>query len=632
MPIPALIPTGVGSGVTGSTQSASEPFDVSLGGYRFMLAASPENPMIRRGAAYRSDQINFTGDPGEQALGFWWQRSQDTWHYGAGAPTFDGVGSGDPSIALGRYADSYGIDPWTAGEIKLLRDTDRISSLINDDTAGLDLVVAADAVTGEEFLYWGDGENLCQWDGESLVEADLGWGGILSVASDGVNLYLVDDDGEVWAVTPSGVEHLYTGVTGSQARIHWAKQRLILTVDNRIYELATDATNDPLPTALFEHTNANWVWLDVEGGPGAIYACGFAGTSSAVFKFVLDTDGVLPTLTAGITACEMPDGETALSMKSYLQLFIGIGTTAGLRVCQFQDTDIILSPLTIEGAGRCAGITGFDRFLYATVEDAGQGFAGLARVDLSAEVAPGKYAWAKDARANTDAFSFSGVTGVGLACTMFLGQPAFSVHTDAVYTVSSDRYVESGLLTSGRILFGMADFKIFQRASFTTGGQGLVALSTGVDSATASVPRVSINTTVQDRIEVDIGSQRGSTLTVGLQLTRGDLNKTPTVLSMSLKALPSQPREEQWIVPLRLYAVVENQFGEPQYQSVIDVLDEISDLVRYQRPTVYQTYFGRPEDWRTWVVQVEDFEFRQLTAEGDWGGVLTVSLRSVRGE
>jgi hypothetical protein len=632
MPIPALIPTGVGSGITGSTQSASEPFDVSLGGHRFMLAASPDNPMIRRGAQYRSDQINFTGDPGEAALGFWWQRSQDTWHYGAGAPTFDGVGSGDPSIALGRYADSYGIDPWTAGEIKLLRDTDRISSIINDDTAGLDLVVAADATTGEEFLYWGDGENLCQWDGTDLIEADLGWGVILSIASDGVNLYLVDADGEIWAVTPSGVEHLYTGVSGSQARIHWAKQRLILTVDNAIYELDTAATNDPLPSALFEHTNPNWLWLDVEGGPGAIYACGFAGTSSAVFKFVLDTDGALPTLAAGITACELPDGESALSMKSYLQLFIGIGTTAGLRVCQFQDTDIILSPLTVEGAGRVASITGFDRFLYATVEDAGQGLAGLVRVDLSAEVAAGKYAWAKDARANTDAFGFSGVTGVGLSTTMFRTRPAFTVHGDAVYTVSENRYVRSGLLTSGRILFGMADFKVFQRASFTTGGQGLVALSTGVDSATATVPRVSINTAVQDRIEVDIGSQRGSTLAVGLLLTRGDLNLTPTVLSMSVKALPSQPREEQWIIPLRLFDVTENRFGEPQYQSTIQVLNDISDLVRYQRPTVFQTYFGPADDWQTWVVQVEDFEFRQPTSEGGWGGVLTVSLRSVRGE
>lgn len=628
MPIPATIPTLVGLGVAGATQSQSEPFDVLLGGFKFMLDAGPENPLVRRGAQYRSDQINFSGDPGEQALGFWWQRSQDTWHYGTGAPTFDGVGAGDPQFASGRFADSYGVDPWTAGELKLLRDTDRIA----ETTADVNPSIVTRTVTNQERLYWADGDAIMEWDGGTVTSITDDWSNIFGMCSDGSTLYVVTDAGKVHSYTAAGVEaELYTGISGSLAGLFFVKQRLILSVDNALYELDTSASSAALPTALYTHPSPSWLWSDVEQGPGAIYASGYAGTNSAVFKFVLDGEGALPTLTAGITAVELPAGERALWLRAYLG-FIAISTSEGLRVCQFQDTDIILAPLTIEGVGAVGAVAGWDRFLYCAIDDAGENVAGLARVDLSGEIAAGKFAWAKDARANSDPFGFSGDTGNAFAVCMFQGRPAFIVQDTGVYTVSADRYVRSGSLTSGRILFGMADFKVFQRASLTTGGQGTVALSTGTDSDTANVPRTSIDTTVRDRIEVDIGSTRGSTLTVGILLTRASTSQSPRLLSFSVKALPSQPREEQWIVPLRLYDRTENRFGEPQFQRSIDVLNDISDLVRFQRPTVFQTFFGEPDSWQTWIVQVEDFEFRQSTSEGSWGGGLTVSLRSLRGE
>lgn len=632
--LPSLLPTLLGYGVGFTAPSDTEPWDVLLGGYRFMLAASVDNPFIRRGAPYRSDQINFSGEPGETALGFWWQRSQSTWHLGTGSPTFDGPGSGTPDIASARYADSYGIDPWTPGEISLLHDTANIQTVISVPVGP----VAADNAAGATFVYWSDQDRFYQWsETGGVVVATGAWTTITSMCSNGVSVYC-SDNAQIIGFTPSGTFQYYTGLTGTRFCLRWAKQRLMFAQDASIYELSIAGPTAALPAPLFTHPNPSWVWTDIVAGPGAIYASGYAGSTSAVYKFVLSTSGALPVLTAGITACELPDGEQALCLLTYLQLFIAIGTSRGLRVCSFSDTDIALAPLTIENVGPVRDVMGWDRFLYTTCDDAGQGFAGLARVDLSSEVATSRYAWAPDVRANDDVAGFGGVTGTVLGLVMWQDAandptPVFSVTGAGLYARHYQRLAQSGSLTSGRILFGMSDLKIFQRMSITTGGQGTVTFSTGTDSDTGDVARATIDTGARDRIEVDIGSTRGSTLTVGLALTRSSLFVGPKVLSWSAKALPSQPREEQFLVPLRCYDHVENGFGETSYDSAIEISDGIADLVRTQEPTTFQTFFGKSvDDWRTWVVQIEDHEFRQVTCDGGWGGLLTVSLRTVIGE
>lgn len=634
MALPSLLPTLLGYGLGFTAPSEAEPWDVLLGGYRFMLAASPENPFIRRGAQYRSDQVNFSGEPGETALGFWWQRSQSTWHLGTGSPTFDGPGSGSPDIASARYADSYGIDPWTSGEISLLHDTQLLQVTLGSAPQG---PVTAFNAAGSGFVYWSDEERFFQYsDGGGTIVATGAWATITSMTSNGTSVY-ISDDAQIIGFTPSGTFQYYTGLTGDRFCLRWAKQRLMFAQDASIYELSIAGPTGPLPAPAFTHPNPNWVWTDIAQGPGAIYASGHAGSTSAVYKFVLTTDGALPTLSAGITACELPDGEQALCLQSYLQLFIAIGTSQGLRVCSFSDTDIALAPLTIEGVGAVRDVVGWDRFLYATCDDAGQGCAGLARVDLSAEVATSRYAWAPDARANGDPAAFAPVTGAVTGVAMYVeptGEtPVFLVGGSGLYGVHFTRLGLSGFLTSGRIYFGMSDLKIFQRMSITTGGQGIVSFFTGTDSDTADISRATIDTGVRDRIEVDIGSTRGSTLTVGLGLTRSSITVGPKVLAWAAKALPSQPREEQFLVPLRCYDHMENGFGETSYASAIEISDGIADLVRTQEPTAFQTFFGdNVSDWRTWIVQIEDHEFRQSTSEGGWGGLLTVSLRTVIGE
>ncbi len=629
MAIPALIPTVIGYGLSGlEPPSQAEPWDVMVGGLRFMLAAGPNTPLVRRGAEYRNTDVNFSGEPGEVALGFWWQRSQSGWQLGAGAPTFDGPGSGTGDIASLRYNESFGVDPWTNGQLSLLKDVDTI------DTASADaaeLVAYTDA-SGDPAVAWRDGTAVKSWDGTTVTTFDPGPPDWQSICSDGTNLFYVD--GDVVYYDKYGVDTTpYIGLTADAYLIRFAKQRLMLAGDNNLYELDRDQIDAALPTPLFTHPNPEWVWTDIVGGPGALYASGYAGQSSAVYKFVLEDDGGLPALTAGgVVACELPDGERVLCMRPYIGAFIALGTSAGLRVCSFAGTDIGLAPLTVENRGEIRSVTAWDRFLYASCDDAGEGNAGLVRVDLSAQTEFDRYAWAPDLRANTDSpTGFIGVAGTCNSTAMFDGRPVFIIPGTGVFVEAETRLVPSGYLLSGRILFGMADPKIFQRASVTTSGQGTVVLSTGTDSDEANIDRITIDTTIRNRLEADIGSTRGSTLTVGLALTRSAEDAGPIVLSWAVRALPSQPREEQLLIPVRCFDRVENRFGETQYGDAWTVLDQLSELVRYQTPVILQFFVGDVEKWRTLVVQVADFQFEQVTSEGSWGGIVTLDCRTVVG-
>lgn len=646
------LPRQVGYGTAGFVAEDSQPWDVTIGDEKFMLAVSPDNPLIRRGAPYRTEQVNFSNEPGETALGFWWQREQSTWHFGADNPTFDGPGSGEPNVAVGRFASSYGVDPWTPGQVGLCDDTTLLTSA---GTAGTNIATFANVVIGStEYVMWTDSRQyLFMWDGSAtpaswLDGVALGtWGNVPSITSDGSVVWLQsgtdlwgygDIDNTGLAVT----RKLYTGMpAASTGIIRFAKQRLIASYDEVLYEIdhsVTATTAFGSPTPLFTHPKAGWKWTDIAEGPGAIYAAGFLGSYSAVYKFVLDTTtGALPTLTQGILACELPAGEIAWKLLPYLG-FVAIGTNTGVRVCTFDVTDIVLAPLTIESTDIITGIAAWGDFLLVNLKDVGEGYAGLAKIDLSTEVEPGRYAWANDMRANTSASSFQGVvaTTSGGRVTTLRGRPVFHVRSGGVFTQQNTRRSPYGRLVTGRILFGMSDRKNFLRAAIQGQGQGSASLLTGVDSDSAPLTQASINFNQLNSVEVLLSGLTGNTLTLGLTLTRDPVNTNsgPTVNSVSAKALPAQSREEQWILPLRCYDRVEARNGETAYGSARESIDAIRELVRTQAPVLMQTFFGDPtRDWTSTLVHVEDCDYRQTTYDPDaaWGGVLTISVRTIGG-
>lgn len=629
------LPAQVGFGATGAASpDYLSQFDVTIGGIGFTLAAGPDSPLIRRGADYRNEAINFSSEPGEVALGFWWQRSQSSWHFGSGAPSLDGPGSGDSSIAVTRFADSYGVDPWTAGQVQLLNDTNRLTTV----SAGIGPVSIVDG-GGVPRAVWADGNQLKYWNGAATTITWGGSGTIMTIATDGTRYFAVDNTG-VWAGTiggPTGVKQ-YTIAAGTRFTARWAKQRLILAIDNVVYELPNAAAPPAaLPTAKFTHPSTAWVWTAFAEGPGAIYGSGYSGTSSAVYKFILDTDGAVPVLSTGITACELPAGELALTLCPYIGAFIAIGTNQGMRVCSFSGNDIALAPLTLDATlGPVNSVVGWSKFLYATTPQAGEGLCGLARVDLSRLTEVDQYAWARDLRANTTGpATFTGVVATPTGVVMVGGLPTFLVPGNGIFQMDATRLTPVGELTTGKVILSTADDKIFQRALVRSLGQGTIVVSTGIDTATPNTTNFTLDLAQSNSLDVGVGPLRGGTFVLKFRLTRFSNTMGPSMKQWMIKALPGQAREESLIIPLRCYDRDEMPSAETGFRSARETIDLIRGMVRTQAPILVQTFFGDPAyDWSTWVAQVENFEFRQITSEPDagWGGVLTVSLRTVAGE
>src|SRR6185295_14631686 len=212
---------------------------------------------------------------------------------------------GQSEVAAGRYADSWGIDPWEAGEISLAFDVDMFASA----SSSAKELCAFTMSTGLDAVAWIDGTAAKAYNGVSVFTFDPGGPVWQSICSDGTNLFYTD--GDLVYYDNYGVDTTpYIGMTGDTYIIRYAKQRLLLGGDNNLYELDRTQVNAALPSPLFTHPNPEWIWTDIVGGPGAVYASGYAGSSSAVYKFILEDDGGLPVLTSGgVVACELPDGE-----------------------------------------------------------------------------------------------------------------------------------------------------------------------------------------------------------------------------------------------------------------------------------------------------------------------------------
>ena len=113
--------------VSGRTESGAAmagldgvQYHFALGGMPWLSAISDERRMTRAGAPIKKDQVDQQTIPGEQSLASWWLRSQSSWIGGAGLLYQDPAADNQYAI---RYGESVGVNPWTNGELTLLRQT-----------------------------------------------------------------------------------------------------------------------------------------------------------------------------------------------------------------------------------------------------------------------------------------------------------------------------------------------------------------------------------------------------------------------------------------------------------------------------------------------------------------------------
>ena len=615
-----------------SYSSTSEAYDVAFAGLPFFLAASDDTPYRRVTAQYRKQQIDQTREPGEQTLTGWWLRSQSSFHLGAGIKYFEPLQ--DESLRF-QFTESKGVDIWTKGQASLLNTTVRVLS-----TSNTPIIIGAN-----------DGTNDCLvvTDGTALkkitMSNDTATSSTYTQAGTPATIYDLTTDGiRYWFINATHVHRgniggatsdteIYNATSTTSARIRYIKQRLIASVNNKLYELdATHTGGGALPTDHYTHPQSDWTWTTISEGPQAIYVGGYSRKNSSIYKITLDLANAnalgFPELSVPSVVVDLPEGEIINTFDTYLGTYAVLCTNKGVRVGVLgNEGDVSYGPLLFEA--ECTDVVFRDKFAYVSTKQNTE--SGLVRIDLSQPVVPNSlifaYAW--------DVYA-SGET-VTAGTTAFLGgtdRVGFSVPGDGVWLESYGVKVASGYLQTGYIRYNTLEPKIykllFPRFISTNGGLSLQS----IDSAGTSY---NIGTYSQGETVTEGGipypASAQEYLGFKFTFTRSTADTTlgPIFNGYQIKSLPAIPRQRLIQYPVFCYDHETDKFGvEVGYEGSawdrmqqLEAVENLGDTLVVQDFRTGESFIG--------LIEEMDFINRTPTDKrfSGFGGTLLVTIRSV---
>jgi hypothetical protein len=621
-------------------------YDVAFGGYPFFLTTGDENPYRRVTAQYRKNQVDMSREPGEQTLTGWWLRSQSSFHLGQGIKFFEP--QQDESLRF-QYTFSKGLDVWTKGQATLLKDVTAYSSVTNG------LQTNKRPYQSTRSIRYSGKDAVLVWDGYKIdkVEAD---GTVVSFVSytPGTDypIYAVCDDGTYayWVTNKTGTNKLqvnkrpldssaaatemftHASIVVTNAAIEFTKERLVMAVNNSIYEFATSAT--VLPTAVYSHPNASFTYTSITSSGAAIYLSGFNGIQSTIQKFTLTTTGAMPTLTSAITAAELPVGEIVFKVYYYLG-YMAIGTNLGLRVADVSVSDgsIAYGPLIFNSEQPVYDVAGYDKYLWCTTNVDGN--PGVSRVDLGQQVGTQlvfAYAW--------DLYDPT-LTGFYTTACAFLGntdQLAFVTYNNGttngkVYIQAATRLTPLGTMRVGFIRYNTLENKIFKvlqpRFDSTDGGLNIYSIaSTGAEAQIGTFDQGSEIT----QIGIPYPATPQQYLGFKFEMTRSNTNTSagPLFTGYQVRVLPSIPRQRLIQYPVELYDSEMDKFNNPAgyeggaYDRLLTMqkLENIGDLIKVEDFRTGESYLG--------LIEEMDFINKTPTDKrySGYGGLLLVTIRT----
>jgi hypothetical protein len=635
-------------------QNTSDSYDVAVGGQPFFYAINDARPYIRQTAPYKKEQFDNNSEPGEQSLTGWWIRSQSSFHAGTGIKFYD-PSAGE--VVAHRFTDSQNVDVWTKGQVTLLKSVSSVHP-----TTGP--VVGSDHQHPNQHLrtiQWSNTEGVLlhdEYDVDKISAAGTVTHFIDYVPGTTEKVYAICDDGvnAYWVTNQvhggANKLHMYkkplTGSSASTAdetlmfrgdsivityaKMDFIKDRIVLCVNNRVYELSTSATS--LPSPIYTNSNTNYHYTSVAASGPAIYTAGHSGIYSTIQKYTLSTAGVMPTLTSAVVAAELPAGEIVEKLYYYLG-YMCIGTNKGMRVADINDQDGSLSygPLIFESLQPVYDFAARDRFIWAA-SGIGALDAGLIRIDLGNEIEQLRFAYANDLQVTqtaehyTTSVAFLGATNRLTFCT------AHDTTDGAIYLESASTLAPTGFITSGYIRYGTLEPKNFKRllarGDFTKGSLVLETVDkNGVEydhiTYEAGVTAVEVGTsnpdTAQEYVAYKFILNRDATTTSAGPIFKG----------YQAKATIATPRQRTMQFPVYCfdietdrYNVVSGYEGKAlERLQLLENVEEGGDVVTFQDLTTGESR----------QVVIEQISFMRMTPPDKrfdgFGGVIQITVRTV---
>ena len=566
-------------------------FDVALGGLPFIMAITDNTPYKRQTAEFRAQRVDQMRDPGEHTLAGsgYWTRSQSSWHYGEGIQFTEPMEGNDNEVRF-RFRDSYGIDPWTPGQINLIKKSTLVQAFTGDckidtgaDTSGVAFLVATDMAprtsqTTAMYKITSAGTSTALVNFSSISNET-----ILGTTSDGTYMYVATTAGVYDIKLSDGTTHkqyTYNGLTADHAVLKYVKNRIVVAFKftNGTYsayqltfpDKGGGAASDIKPSMASSHgTLINgsttmptlWTWTAVTEGSNAIYIGGYAGDHSSIFKLAVDNTGALGTI---VTAAVMPRGEVIRSLYAYLGTYLMVGTSKGARIATLdQNGDMNYGPLVFHNENGVYDFEGRDSYIWAGNTQGVNSNSGTMRMNLgqpltligyAQPISTGIYARA------TDVFADS-VTGTVKAIRILgaLNQVAFAISGSGVWLQHPTDLVPTGQLRGGRIRYDTMENKAWKR----------IRVRTTDDTANGDIEVYKIGPTADSIIttlyqgtgttaDIDLANEYpdagpDASFKIVMACNSTDATTGPVIVGLAVKALPTPTRARIIQIPLFCY-------------------------------------------------------------------------------
>lgn len=592
---------------TGISGLVPDIFPVAIAGRPYMLDLKSG----RFGRAFEQrlrDSADDSNIPGEGAINpqGLWRRGQVSWHKGSAqkyGDTAEGVDT--------RFYSSKNINPWTKGQLSMLKTT---SQVLSSASTNLFMVVAGDR------LYVADNQTLKYTTDLSTFNNVTGTptAAINGLTTDGYTVFVSFESNGIYTTNTSVTSASSYNTGHNWGTLGYVKGRLMAagsgsTDGHKLWNITASGNN---PTILYTHPNTAFRYVGFAAGQNHIYAAGFAGKTSLIYRTTIKADGTA--LDIPTQAGELPVGEVVSTIYGYLG-YIVIGTNFGIRLAT-SDTngDLIIGPV-LETTTNVKCAVGDGRFVWYGWTNFDVTSTGLGRIDLSQFNTVNEPAYASDLMAD--------VQGAVNAVVNWGEYRVFSISGQGLYREHATNLAESGYVDTGSWRWGIPDPKFATFVDFRTlplSGSLTFALNLdngGYESlATFGTPGVTEKTL--DGSDTSFGE---AAFKITFTRSSTDATSGPTLTRWQVRAFPAPKRSELFSVPILLHEKL-NRANREYYYDVNNELSFLRNLIADTRITTYQ------EGEETFKVIVENVEWIPVDSHlKNWifDGTAVVTLRSL---
>jgi hypothetical protein len=662
---------------------STDLYDYAVGGVPFLSATSDVRPDTEQPVEQRKQQFDNYKDPGEYSLNQWWLRSQTSFIGGAGIIYQDPDTQGEPKNL--RFNKSVGIDPFSDPDnIQLLHEMQNLSNISADPNNGVAKVLGSVSMLpgdttpvsrmwvakGKTVLLTNvDVSTLNAYGSATLTTSSASFGitsditeiGNTAVSPQEYYLYVFVTDTTVanagiWKVKAASGAMTATRVyqpPAIQANITMNKARGLLAFAqaNALYMLDPYAApNTALPGTPNAVVPKDQIITAITDGPDGIYVSANNSTQGYIYRTTFDpTTGVVNGLT--LTAV-MPYGERINYINAYVNTYLLISTTSGIRVGNFTTgaviygTNILPVPVTGLAVGP-EGSSGFGRSVFygtrAYVTELGtpqhDGDYGLVAVDLGTLIVDNSIGATINPYCSWT--FFAGTPGSTWSVAVAAdGRTVFTSNTNStakLFLESGFSYMQTGYLDTGRCRFNTTEPKLFKFLSIKTPSplEGEVSI-TVLSEGGGVTPYVTYGPTFGpgvDDISTPTPTGPQNFLALRFTLRRGAVafNKTGKLDAWQIKALPGTIKQRLITRQFLCFNSEKDKSGQVISGDTMS-LDRLTAVEQMCQRGDTVTYQDLVNNIATQVI-IDTFKFTMLASPGpngeNYGGYLTVNMRTV---